>query len=55
MCKDCEGLKAENQKLRDTLSRLRQMVRDMGGGKVDISEDPYEDEAPLIVYEVDDE
>lgn len=35
------------------LRRLRQMVHDMGGGNVKFVDDPYEDEAPLVVWEDD--
>jgi len=50
-CPQCERLKAENKTLRETLERLRRLVSDMGGLHVKVEDSPYDDEAPLIVYE----
>lgn len=50
MCKDCDAMRIIIVTLKDTIKRQNQMIRDMGGS-VEVEDDPYEDETPLIVWE----
>lgn len=52
MCRECDILRAQLAELRDTIKRQKQIIRDLGGPVMENNDDdPYEDEAPLVVWE----
>lgn len=48
-CTQCDVLLTRIADLEATVRALRLMVQDLGG--LPVKEDPYEDEAPLVVWE----
>jgi len=54
-CAECMVLRRQNAVLRARVQALRLIIQDMSGPAVDLDDDPYEDEQPMVREREEDE